>query len=65
MTYVINSLKKNFPLHLFLSELTSFIKTKETELVTSSPGYARGGICDVEAKMAAPLSTMKFWKPGK
>lgn len=22
-------------------------------------------ICDVEAKMAAPLSTMKFWKPGK
>lgn len=22
-------------------------------------------ICDVVAKMAAPLSTMKFWKPGK
>lgn len=21
--------------------------------------------CDVEGKMAAPLSTMKFWKPGK
>lgn len=47
--------------------LAPSMKLQDTGSVTSSIKLlsGRGSRCDVEAKMAAPLSTMKFWKPGE
>lgn len=68
MTYVINSLKsqRKLPLAPVFERADIVHKNEGNRACDVIPRLCKGGgICDVEAKMAAPLSTMKFWKPGK